>query len=270
MKKLSLLLLSSLLSLAIAIPALAQNEPVVYQDAHLSVEVDSSIASEVMATDYEATPYDETVDMPLWAANPSYWEYELLDYPNADQFFRPATIALYATSDFEPLTERGGDFPYGYGIELDLLNTLLADQSDLSSFVVADTNNETVLPYLPIANAAQVFRAQPIYLDFQNGSGIRYLTYYSQSVNPIEEGNIFYTFQGVSDDGSTYISVNFPLITGIFPTQTPADFNYDDFTANYMDFLTESLSALDNQAGSAFTPTLEQLDAIVQSILVNP
>jgi hypothetical protein len=136
--------------------------------------------------------------------------------------------------------------------------------------VVANTNGENDLPYLPLANAAQVFRAQPTYLEFQNGAGVRYLAYYSQSVNPIVEGDIFYTFQGLSDDGSTYISVNFPLLTGVFPDNTPNDFNYADFEANYEDFLQDSLAALDGQDESAFSPTLAELDAIIQSLVVIP
>jgi hypothetical protein len=270
MKKLLLLVVVGLLWVALIGPAFAQDEPIVFQDEHLSVEIDPAVASDVEVTAYEAVPYDEGLDMPVWAANPEYWEYELLDYPNGDVFFRPATIVLYDTSEFEAYTMRDGDFPYGYQIEVERLQDLLANETDLDSYVVSDTNNNVLLPYLPPANAAQVFRAQPVFMDFQNGSGVRYLSYYSQAVNPIMEQDIFYTFQGITEDGSTYVSVNFPLLTGVFPTVIPNDFNYDDFSNNYNDFLNEALAALHAQSGDAFTPTLDQLDAIVESMTVNP
>ena len=58
---------------------------------------------------------------------------------------------------------------------------------------------------LPILNAAQVFHAQTKYLDFNDGSGVGFVTYYAQDVSPVTRDQIFYSFQGLTDNGKYYV-----------------------------------------------------------------
>ncbi|MBZ0320003.1 MAG: hypothetical protein K8L91_26565 [Anaerolineae bacterium] len=231
----------------------------------------TELATSITETPIEAVPYDGTT-MPLWAANPAYSQYIFEEYPAPEGTYYTPVISLYPTADFETYTEREGDFPWGYGIELDALNALLEEQPDLTPYTelaTAGMPDSLELPYLPVANAAQVFRTQAEFIPFDDGWGVRYITYYSQAVNPLRDQDLFYTFQGISNDGSTYVSVQFPILSGLLPTTYPEDFDYEAFANDYMNFLNETVAALNAQDGELFTPTLSTLDSIVLSLSIN-
>ena len=116
----------------------------------------------------------------------------------------------------------------------------------------------------------QTFCAQPQIIEFQNGSGIRYISYYSQGPNPVLEHEVFYTFQGLTEDREFYVSAFFPVRTGIFPTEPPAcsqcgEPDYDPF-AEWTAVLNEQLTQLNAQAADDFAPSLNMLDDLIKSI----
>jgi hypothetical protein len=62
------------------------------------------------------------------------------------------------------------------------------------------------------------------------------------------ESQVFYTFQGLTDDGQFYVAAFFPVQTGIFPIEPPAcpqcgEPDYDPF-AEMQTILTEQLVKL--------------------------
>jgi hypothetical protein len=135
------------------------------------------------------------------------------------------------------------------------------------------------LPFLPAFNAGQVFYSNPQVISFQSGSGIRYLTQYAQAPGPINNKEVFYTFQGLTSDGKYYISAILPISTATLAadsnldTATPAggvpfDWNPDTFELlpSYLNSISQMLNSTDP---NAFNPTLPMLDALIQSITVN-
>ena len=79
----------------------------------------------------------------------------------------------------------------------DSIRLLLKDIADLKNLLATKPAVITgSIPVLPVIPAAQVFHVKPQYLDFKNGSGVGFVTYYSQAVNPITAKDLFYTFQG--------------------------------------------------------------------------
>jgi hypothetical protein len=132
--------------------------------------------------------------------------------------------------------------------------------------------DEPGLPFLPWINRKQTFCAQPEIVEFQSGRGIRYLSYYSQGINPVLEREVFYTFQGLTSDGQFYVSAFFPVETGIFPTEPPAcpkcgDPNYNPFP-EWEALLSEQLTQVNAQPEDAFEPALQVLDELVESIRI--
>jgi hypothetical protein len=116
------------------------------------------------------------------------------------------------------------------------------------------------LPTLPDPHARQVFHAQETILSFKNGNGIRYLTSYSQAAFPSISGNLLYTFQGLTNDGKYYISVVMPIeLAGLDPAPENAD--------QYPNYLSTTVDRL-RQPGNPFNPSIESLDALVQSLTV--
>lgn len=255
------------------IPTKAQDGPELteFVSGNVRFVYPTELATSITETPIEAVPFDPN-GMPLWAANPAYTQYIFEEYPAPEETYYVPVISLYPTVDFETFTMREGDFPYGFGLELDALKALLEEQPDLTPYTelaTAGRPDSLVLPYLPVANAAQVFRTQAEFIPFDDGWGVRYITYYSQAVNPLRDQDLFYTFQGISNDGSTYVSITFPITSGLLPTTYPEDFDYEAFANDYMNFLNETVAALNAQDGELFTPTLGTLDNIVLSLSIN-
>jgi len=160
---------------------------------------------------------------------------------------------------------------YGYDEELALLQALLAEPNpDLSVYsAVPSADLSPRLPYLPTANASQVFRAQPALIGFggerggsEGGRGVRYLTHYAQGFVPLTRREVWYTYQGLTEDGSYYLSVTFPIRIEDLEETAPLTFDPPDFLA----YLQERFQVVQN-AGN-IQPSLSLLDSIVNTIAI--
>jgi hypothetical protein len=128
------------------------------------------------------------------------------------------------------------------------------------------------IPVLPVFNAAQDVRAKTQYIAFQNGEGIRFIAHYSQALNPITSGDIIYTFQGLTYDGKYYISLIMPVTLLGLPVNGDdvVGDDYDAFANNFTTYLANTVQSINDADGNNFTPTLDQLDTLVNSLTVAP
>ena len=68
------------------------------------------------------------------------------------------------------------------------------------------------MPYLPLQfSVKQVMHPQVKFLDFKNGKGARYLTEWHNGMAPINNHDLIYTFQGLTNDGQYYVAVEMPV-----------------------------------------------------------
>lgn len=178
---------------------------------------------------------------------------QAVDVPTDPPF--PARIRVYPVRSFAY---------YGFDQDLAKMQSLLAEANpDLSAYAaMPGPGTPATLPYLPPTNAAQVFRAQPAMVDFAGGRGVRYLTHYAQAFVPITRREVWYTFQGLTNDGRFYLSVTFPIRIEDLPEAAPGEFNPPDFMA----YLQQQFEVVQN-AGN-IQPNLSLLDSIVSSIAV--
>jgi hypothetical protein len=171
------------------------------------------------------------------------------------------SVRIYRTVDFAA-------YPAHQNVLIALQN-LLAARPDLAQYMVWQQNmNDVALPFLPIYPAAQVIRAQAQYVDTGVVWGIRFLTTYAQGPMPLVSNSVFYTFQGISVDGTRYVSVIFNLSSSMFPAAVAQDFNYDAFMADLSWQFNGNIATLNAAAPNAFTPWLTTLDALVQSLAI--
>lgn len=109
------------------------------------------------------------------------------------------------------------------------------------------------LPALPAIEAYQVFHSHVKHLLFKQGKGIAYITCYAQDDATINNGDFFYTYQGITDDQKYYVSLCIPVKAKGFPKDCPSK---------------KAKTILNGLPSSSFTPDLDQIDALVQSISV--
>jgi hypothetical protein len=195
-----------------------------------------------------------------WEIAPSHLQVTFQGYPSNGSFHVPQFF-VYPAQEYASANS-------GAAESLKRLKAVLSNPD--SQF----TNDQ--LPFVPFFNAGQVFAAQEKIIRFNGGSGVRIVTQYAQDVSPVNNGGLFYHFEGLTNDGKYYI-------VAILPTQLPflpIDNNPDspipsggipfpqnnasgsDFE-NYYSQITKLINAAQPDQ---FNPTLTLLDALIQSI----
>ena len=193
----------------------------------------------------------------------------LYDLPLLPPENRVARVMVFRTVDFPGF---GDDNPQGFVNQLSALTALLETGVEAARCAQPLTS-EPGLPFLPWINMKQTLCAQPQIIEFQNGRGIRYLSYYAQGISSALDREVFYTFQGLTKDGQFYVSALFPVETGIFPDEPPpcpqcGEQNYDP-SQEWMAVLTEQLVHLNAQPEDEFAPSLSMLDELIKSIQIS-
>ncbi|MCB0191184.1 MAG: WG repeat-containing protein [Anaerolineae bacterium] len=175
-----------------------------------------------------------------------------------------AQLLIYPVEAYQAIYEDAEDNVVSQRIEA--LQTLLQDRPE---------SVEDEIPVLPgFGNAEQMIKAGIKYLDFDGGSGIRFITHYGLGTTPITEHGVFYTFQGLTDDGQYYVAYYHPapstLLPGDFESVEGLIEDYDAFEADFETYLQEINDQLDTAETSAFTPNLTDIDAMLESLQIGP
>ena len=105
-----------------------------------------------------------------------------------------------------------------------------------------------------------------------------FLTEYGQYPAPANNHELFYHLQGFSDVGDSYIVAIFPItVLGLNENSDPASAidgvaypNMGDANADWKGYYGAATILLDATSPDAFTPSISQLDSLIQSIWVTP
>ena len=207
-------------------------------------------------------PAQTGADLPQFAVHPAYREITLVNYALGAQFHNPV-IRVWPASEFGTLSEAAA-------LDINQLQAVIANPASVA--------NLSSLPFLPVFNAGQVFHAQTSLTGFTGGQGLRYLTLFSQFYTPIDNYDLFYTFQGLTNDGLYYVSVVLPVhapilaATSDFAATVPSggfafpDMDAANFESLYGTYVANVSAALNGLTSAAYAPSLDALDALVGSI----
>ena len=213
----------------------------------ISFAFDPSLAESVNAENIPAEGDDDN----LWFSTPDHIKFTFNNWilPEA---FHEAAIRVYPVEDFQAV------------------NTVMTDIFDglQSAFETNPADNEGI-EVADLFGAAQFFISQVEYLEFQNGSGVRFLSQYGQAGYPVGWPHMFYTFQGITDDKAYYISVILPVNHPSLPH--PDNVVLDDaFYDNFTNYVADMQTQLNGKDPGTFNPSLLLMDAVVESLLVEP
>jgi len=221
---------------------------------NISVTIPNGLASGAAGEKVPAVSPDTGAP---WDIGPAYIKFTLSAYTLQGTMWHPE-IRIYPAEEFRQMEPSVGD----------LINELKSITSNPSGSL------PQYLPFLPSVNAGQVFYAQMKMVNFKNGSGIRYVTQFDQAPIPINNQEMFYTFQGLSQDGKYYVAVTLPVNTAFLPTDgsqnsptpaggVPMDWNKFENFPIYLNNVKQKISSTDP---NSFNPILSTLDALIQSI----
>lgn len=227
----------------------------------LTLVIPVSVADGASGTDI---PPVTDSDAPDWGKTPGHLQVSLNDYYVLKGKFHQPNIYVYPATEYAILSPGAFESMHRLRNIISAVVPLAPDQ----------------LPAVPFFNAAQVFASNIQTISFQNGSGVRFLTEYSQYFAPVNNHELFYQFQGFSADGEYYIVAIFPITApGLGESSDPESAvaiggvaypKMDDPSDNWKAYYAAAASLLDATPPDAFTPSITQLDALIQSMWVAP
>jgi hypothetical protein len=246
-------------------PAQPSDTPVVVATQAPTLGQPSSEPSSDITLDYSAVAQAVTIGTvaaqparvgdPWWVGAPQYRHLTLQGYPITNHSHQPE-IFIYPANELSSANENMGK------VATDLHALLQTQQAGDS------------LPMLPLINAKQALQSQVQYIDFEAGNGIRFLTQLNQGLVPINNHELIYTFQALTSDGKYYVAATLPVSNSELPdgSEPSEDFikGLTETPGFYADYISTTVSLLNQQPDGSFTPDLQQLDALVRSITIPP
>lgn len=225
------------------------------------------LATNATGTLIPAVPYDE-MNSPM-EYYPANRKITFQGYPLSGKFFtvddpdRTGGLVIYPVAEFTAMNE-------SIATRVTDMQTLLATKPVLPDGI----------PLLPVFPAASVFRAQVLYLNFQNGEGVRYLTEYAQYYAPVNNHDLFYSYQGITSDGKYWVSAIFPVNAAYLqesydsPSVPPGgiaapSFEDPNLDASMQTYYANMVDKLNTTPNTDFTPSLDCLDQFIQSLQIS-
>ncbi len=223
-----------------AAPEAPPEPDIIFQGVSFSIP--DSLADSVNAQEIPAQPEG-------FAAEPAHLRFELAGYALPGGYFDPV-IKVFPVAEFKLVNEFAGQ-------KLDSLQTMLDTQPP----------DPEGIPIPDFAGAAQFVGTQEHYLNFQNGRGVRYVSQWGQAAYPVGFPQLFYSFQGLSDDGLYYVHVVLSVDHPSLPDAETVTLD-NAFYDNFLTYAAEMESLLDTQDPASFEPSLLLMDELVESLLV--
>ena len=234
-----------------------------------TLDLDGSVVSinnvsftipEELANDALTEMAAATTDGAPWELGPEHVKIVLTGYELEDTFHQPQ-IYVYPADEYAQVNP-------GAAEQIERLKSILAGSTPLKE----------TLPQIPFFNAEMQLAANIQRISFQGGTGVRHLTQYAQYLAPINNNELIYQFAGLTSDERYFILAILPIHAPFLaenekqdaPVPTdgvpiPTDVGPNDA---YYASITEKLVALDSES---YTPSLNTLDALIQSIrITNP
>jgi putative hemolysin len=196
-------------------------------------------------------------DTPDWARLPAHIRLSFEGYALPETFHEPY-ILIFSAEDLA-----GNEMLQGVAANI---QRILAEKPDEPVGIFQGAR------ILPPMNAGPMVVTQVAYFDFQNGSGVRFLTQMGQAYYPINNHDLFYTFQGMTHDGEYYVAAILPISHPSLPAdgaEIPGG-DFDAFADNFETYSAEVAAQLNAEDAGSFAPSITILDAVMQSLEVTP
>ncbi|MFN8401860.1 MAG: hypothetical protein U0X74_17745 [Anaerolineales bacterium] len=210
-------------------------------------------------------------------------------------FFIPNGVANDATStlttavEYPYINPGSGDMPQHVTVNLNLYAVIenihqpqilvfraseYSQYSELTASIISQLQSLQYVDGQPLPKELSAdFSAQIHAVNFKNGHGVRYLTQVFQNFNTVNNQELFYYYQGITNDGQYFVQAILPINASYLVADSnpnsplPADgipFNMDDFSG-YLNTVNQKLNSTDT---FNFNPYLDALDEMIESIQV--
>jgi len=252
--------------LALLLPAeaaaQAHRQKITVRYENVSFEYDAALSKDYLAETAPAVPLEQKDDKPDGVA-PRHTvislrgSYAARLRRDASSAFVVPRIYVYPLSDPND-PKFNEEFPTTRQAAVDLAR-LLARRAG------AFTDE---IPFLPWFDEDELFIGRTKFIRFGNGRGFMFLTQCGQESSAVNNAELLYVFQGMTDDNAWYVSAVFPVAAQGFPATGKID-NEAEFSARYAGYIRQTTDRLNRLPARGFTPDLHLLESLVRSLRVN-
>lgn len=218
----------------------------------ISFEFPSTLTGQVTASNVLASATEAGI--PFITQLPEHIRFDFTDYVDSKSSIQ-AQIRVVSVEKLLDIQPSAGNL-------IALLRTIMAIKPELLI---------TYLDVLPSVNTSNMMFAQVQAVEFQNGKGVRLLSQYSSGKEPINNAQLFYTYQGITNDGKYYVAAILPVSHPDLP-DTAEDMTSQELAAmqeDYATYLEDINNVLDNASMDSFTPDLTILDEMIASLQIS-
>lgn len=207
----------------------------------------------------QSIPENSITDIPMDIfIFPDHLELTLIDYPLSRTQFSPM-FYLYPVSRFSEL----------------LPDVVPHQVANLENIMSGEVPNDQNLPFLPPLPLEQTFFSNIAIISFHGGKGVRYITQFDDYDSVINNKTVFYTFQGITDDGKYWLAITLPISSPTLPaddssTWPPEGYTAERWAQNYDAYVNRIRETLDTQNLDSFFPAITELDSLIVSITYHP
>lgn len=177
------------------------------------------------------------------------------------RYFFPARsfICIIPLKDFS-VKDFGGAYP-SLNWAAEVLQKILRERPD-------ELEHRRDVPDIPANNASPSILSRFQYLDFRSGSGILFLTQYSQEYepNPVNNEELTLVFQGLTKDGRYYVAARLAITHPSLPRGI--DFTDEIERDVQWHYLKKTEKELEEFSEVSFQPSLKSLKSMLTSIYV--
>ncbi len=246
------------LATAVPVATKAVLGPAVLGPAALRLVTPTAYAAELSV---QEMPAASDPSLPYWQIAPAHTEATLSGYPGHGNM--APRLYVYPISAYEPLSAEAA----------------AVIEATRAVLVGGPAASDVITGVLPMVNAVPAVQAGLRSLDFQGGKGFRFITEYSQGPQPIANADLLYVYQGITDDGKYYVAAMLPVAAPFLPATADAPSPTpqgalsfpalgDDFPTQFKAYQRNVAAALNALPDTQYTPGLDTLDQLIQSIEV--
>lgn len=163
------------------------------------------------------------------------------------------------------------DFPYNHlcvvkttGMDA-YVKSLDQIMNDKPAFDSPDGRTEIPIPF---NGAAQLIQTQLHYIDTDTLHGVGFVTFYAQDDFPVTNNGLEYDFSGLTKDSKYIVYFAYRISSAVLSSQAPTMEQISAVHADPLKYYKSVVEKLNPTTHADFTPNLDTLDAVINSITI--
>lgn len=232
----------------------------------ISFNCNSQIGSKIEVTEYSKSPLLDETHKPDYV-HPSYLSFK---FKNEERKQESETdyvseVSIYAIEEYSRMYSITDSYKRGFDESIASLKSTVFNKQ-------AHRNNYN--RFLAATDGSFGFKSHLKYISFNNGKGVGFVTQVQIEVTIINNEELVWIFEGITNDGKYYVRAIFPIRASFLPDRATDDFegyslsDYSRLSKRNEQYISLIRRRLDSLPSNQYQPDLENLINIISSLKV--